>query len=186
MCPLTELEAFPKTGNPSSAEEFCQQLFNRGPGASLSPTSHDQCGLCLPGVTSAPIGLLVFFPEGATESITHTIEGATIVDLTHQSAIRRIWTKLRAEMDVKEVMNHLLQEGMLQMDEWVEIDNIAVETERRERLLCWVYSKDFQVYRIFQDGLDAANQTHLANRLQETLLINFIPVNDDESITIKT
>ncbi|CAG0902898.1 unnamed protein product [Darwinula stevensoni] len=40
---------------PSSAEEFCKQIFNRKRGAVPNPTSHKECGECLPGFYAEPV-----------------------------------------------------------------------------------------------------------------------------------
>ncbi|CAG0896122.1 unnamed protein product [Darwinula stevensoni] len=40
---------------PSSAEEFCKQIFNRRRGALPNPTSHKECGECLPGYYAEPV-----------------------------------------------------------------------------------------------------------------------------------
>ena len=80
--------------------------------------------------------------------------------------IRRNYVYLTHEMDVQtDLLDRLLSDGVLEVEEKIEIDQLRLPTKRCEKLLSVLRCKTLKQYEIFLEALRATNQSHVADVL---------------------
>ena len=82
---------------------------------------------------------------------------------------------LRREMDVQTgLLDLLLNDGILNVDEKIEIDQLRLPTKRCEKLLSFLRCKTQKQYEIFLEALTATNQSHVADLLRPQGTFSFL------------
>jgi len=75
---------------------------------------------------------------------------------------------LLREMDtMHDLLDHLLNDGVLKEDEKLEIDELRIARKRCEKLLTIIRRKTMKQYEIFLAALDKTNQSHVADVLRQ-------------------
>jgi len=116
--------------------------------------------------------LVCYFRKPLTNSDVSIVHVTDCTEYESQSLPRRRiqenYVFVTHEMDTRntDLLAHLYAEGVLEEEEKMEVDVLAIPSQRCERLLSIMGRKTAKQYEIFVNTLEATNQKHVADVLR--------------------